>query len=184
MHRLSVLLILVGLLFPGAAYVGEQQEPLNPEAIYNYHQISESLGTAGQVYPVQVPWLVSENYELVINLAVASEERNLEESYHITSTGMSYMQIPVIWDTPTEADLNLFFAVMDGRGERKTLVHCYANYRASAFTYLYRVIREGVPEIEAREDLHVIWNETAFQEYSQWRTFINQTLAADIKHSK
>ena len=48
---------------------------------------------------------------------------------------------------------------MDARGERRTLVHCFANFRASAFTYLYRTLRLGVPEAEARADLETIWTE-------------------------
>ena len=179
--RLTTLFIFACLILPGSTLHGDEEQQPDPESIYNYHQISESLGTAGQVFPVQVPWLESQKYGLVINLAVAHEERNLEESFHVTNTGMSYVQIPVIWDTPRQSDLDLFFAVMDARGERKTLVHCFANYRASAFTYLYRVLREGVPEEEARNDLHAIWNEEAFQQSPQWRAFIDQALATGTR---
>ncbi len=130
---------------------------------------------------MQVPKILAENFGLVVNLAVADEERNGREALHVTEAGISYVQIPVVWDAPTRADLDLFFAVMDARGDRKTLVHCFANYRASAFTYLYRVIREGVPESEASADLYAIWNNEAFTEYPQWRTFIDDALATASK---
>ncbi len=35
--------------------------------------------------------------------------------------------IPVIWDNPTMADLEEFFATLESRRERKILAHCAAN---------------------------------------------------------
>ncbi len=148
----------------------------DPESIYNYHEVTDAISTSGQLHDVQVSWLRSQGFDLVVNLAVASEDHNLEESYHVTNAGMSYVQIPVPWDNPTRGDLDLFFAVMDARADRKSLVHCFANYRASAFTYLYRVIREGVPEEEARIDLLSIWDDEAFEQYPVWREFIDTAL--------
>jgi len=150
----------------------------DPEKILNYVPIDASLTTSGQVHPMHIPIIEREAFELVINLAVADQERNLEESFHITDKGISYVQIPVVWENPTQGDLDLFFAVMDARKDRNTLVHCFANYRASAFTYLYRVLREGVPEAEARKKLEAVWNEEAFEEYPQWRTFIDSALGS------
>jgi protein tyrosine phosphatase (PTP) superfamily phosphohydrolase (DUF442 family) len=173
-----VLILLVGIFTPGSSLWAQEAEEPDPESIYNYHPVSESLSTAGQVFPIQLPWLESQDFDLVINLAVANKDRNLEESFHVTNSGMSYVQIPVDWDNPTQADLDLFFAVMDARGERKTLVHCFANYRASAFTYLYRVLREQVPEVQARADLEVIWRDGAFEESPQWRTFVDDVLTS------
>ena len=155
---------------------GWAAEAPDPDNIYNFHRVSSTLATSGQVFPVQVPLLEKDGVDLVVNLAVAHEERNGEEAFHVTQTGMSYVQIPVLWEKPTQADLDLFFAVMDARGGRHTLVHCFANYRASAFTYLYRVLREGVPEETARTDLEAIWNDEAFEEYPQWRQFIDAQL--------
>ncbi len=163
------------LLMLLVAALAQAEEP-DPDQILNFHEISPSLGTAGQVFPLHLPRLKSEGYTLVVNLGVARAESNLEESFHVTGTGMSYVQIPVAWETPSADDLQLFFAVMDARQGRKTLVHCFANYRASAFTYLYRIKREGVPEPEARKDLMAVWNDEAFAEYPQWREFIDAAL--------
>ncbi|XOV86322.1 MAG: protein tyrosine phosphatase family protein [Pseudomonadota bacterium] len=174
MPKRFAILLLTALLAPFAQAAADAPDPDN---IYNYHRVSDSLATAGQVFPVQVPGLSRDKTELVINLATADQARNGEEAFHVTSAGMSYVQIPVAWDNPTPADLNLFFAVMDARGGRRTLVHCFANYRASAFTFLYRVLREGVDEEVARADLLAIWDDAAFAEYPQWRSFINEALA-------
>jgi hypothetical protein len=51
----------------------------------------------------------------------------------------------VSWQQPTYEDFALFSAVMNGARDRKVLVHCQLNMRASAFTFLYRVVHERVP---------------------------------------
>ncbi len=151
--------------------------------VYNYHQVSDSLHTAGQVMPKHVDALAEAGIELVVNLAPASEERNKDEGFLLTGKGVSYVQIPVKWDQPTDSDLQLFFAVMSARRDRSTLVHCFANYRASAFTYLYRVMALGVDEELARKDLAKIWDDEAFDHAPQWRVFIDKHLAS-VKASK
>ncbi len=163
----------LSLLLAGSVFA---DTPL--EDIHNYHQVSDTLHTAGQVMPEHVDSVANADIGLVVNLAPASEERNKDEGFLLTGRGVSYVQIPVKWDDPTDSDLQLFFAVMAARGERSTLVHCFANYRASAFTYLYRVLVVGVDESIAREDLHQVWDEKAFVEYPQWRAFIDKHLGA------
>lgn len=173
---IAALLGVVSALLAGARAVADETTLL-AEA-HNFHRISDTLLTAGQIYPAQVPDLSETGVGLVINLAVADAERNAEEAFAIAQAGIGYVNIPVIWDNPTAADLQLFFDLMDARGDRTTLVHCFANYRASAFTYLYRVLREGVPEAEARRDLLAIWDDEAFAQMPQWRRFIDEALAA------
>lgn len=163
-------LLLALLLTPVVALGGD-------EGIFNYRELDAALSTAGQVTDEQVPRLAGDGYGLVVNLAVADPERNANEGFLVTRAGMAYAQIPVVWDRPTFEDLELFFAVMDARGERRTLVHCFANFRASAFTYLYRTLRLGVPEAEARADLESIWTEEAWAEYPQWAEFIERAQA-------
>lgn len=148
-----------------------------PGDIRNFHPIDESLATAGQVAPEQIRDLARADYGLVVNLAVADPERNASEGFRVVQEGLAYAHIPVRWDEPTLEDLDLFFAVMDARGDRRTLVHCFANFRASAFTYLYRVLRLGVPEARARADLEAIWDEEAWAKYPQWAAFLEHARA-------
>lgn len=167
-----------------ASSSSDQVEQVSFESIHNFHQVTDLLLTSGQVEPKHIEALQAAGVEMVINLAPASEKRNRDEGFLLTQQGINYVQIPVAWENPTDSDLQIFFAVMAARKERKTLVHCFANYRASAFTYLYRVLEEGVPETEARADLHKIWNEEAFVESSAWRTFIDRHLAAHAAASE
>jgi protein tyrosine phosphatase (PTP) superfamily phosphohydrolase (DUF442 family) len=177
--RTALLALLTSLAMSLAVPARAEEVPTaDLESVRNFYRISDGLLTAGQIHPVQVPALRDENVELVINLAIADPERNGDEPLAVTGAGISYIHIPVLWEQPTQEDLDLFFAMMDARGGRKTLVHCFANFRASAFTYLYRVIREGVPEPEARKDLMAVWFDEKFEENPAWRTFIDETLAA------
>lgn len=163
--------LVLALLFVPVIGIAEDEE------IFNYRELDATLSTSGQVTDEQVPRLAEEGFGLVVNLAVADPERNANEGFLVSQAGIAYTQIPVVWETPTFEDLELFFAVMDARGERRTLVHCFASFRASAFTYLYRTLRLGVPEAEARADLESIWTEEAWVEYPQWVAFIDQAKA-------
>ena len=145
--------------------------------IYNFREVDTWLSTSGQPDDEAIPRLAAGGYGLIVNLAIADAERNANEGFLVAQEGLSYTQIPVDWMAPTLADLDLFFAVMDARGERRALVHCFANFRASAFTYLYQTIRLGVPESEARADLEAIWTEEAWAEYPHWADFIERAQA-------
>lgn len=65
---------------------------------------------------------------------------------------------------------------VDAARDRHVLVHCFANYRASAFTYLYRVLRGDVDPKVARPDLDVVWKDEAWAEYPQWRAFVDRAM--------
>ncbi|MEM1142673.1 MAG: protein tyrosine phosphatase family protein [Pseudomonadota bacterium] len=157
----------------------QTQESQKLSEALNFHRVSDELLTAGQIYPAQVQDLQDQGVELVVNLAVADPERNGGESLAVTGAGISYVHIPVLWQEPTRGDLLLFFAMMDAGGDRKTLVHCFANYRASAFTFLYRVMRLNVPVQDAKRDLYAVWNTEKFEEFPIWKTFIEESLASE-----
>jgi hypothetical protein len=55
------------------------------------------------------------------------------------------------------------------------LVQCAANYRASAMTYLYRVVVEKVSEGEAAKDLHAVWDP---DDNDTWREYVDDIKAA------
>ena len=134
-----------------------------------YLRISDQLGTAGQITYDEVPAVKAAGYDVVVNLAPAHEERNALEGFHVTQEGMTYVQIPVSWQEPSQRDLQLFFDVMKANADRSVLVHCFANMRASAFVYLYRTLHDGVPEDVALADMAEIWDPAT---QPQWAAFI------------
>jgi uncharacterized protein (TIGR01244 family) len=142
--------------------------------IHNYVRISDGLATSGQMTYEQIEDIAAAGFEVVINLAPAREERNGREGFLVAERGVTYVNIPVDWQRPTLRDLDMFFAVMDANRDRKVFVHCFANMRASAFTYLYRtlVLKEG--DAEALPAMKAIWD-PASQE--QWQEFIEAARA-------
>jgi hypothetical protein len=60
---------------------------------------------------------------------------------------------------------------MNGARDRKVLVHCQLNMRASAFTFLYRVVHEQVPPQQALEALRAVWIPR-----DQWADFVAAVL--------
>ena len=140
--------------------------------LIHYYPISPLILTAGQPTREDFPALRAAGYEVVINLALPSSPGALaDEAALVTAQGMMYVPIPVVWEAPTQDDLARFFAAMDAARERKVLVHCALNYRASAFVTLYRVLRLCDDRDEALRDLHAVW-----QPDETWSAFIASAL--------
>jgi len=144
------------------------------ETIRNYVKVSDQLATAGQIAYDQIESLKELGYEVVINLATASESGNALEGFLAVQQGMSYVHIPVSWQEPSMRDLQMFFDVMEMNSDRKVFVHCFANMRASAFVYLYRTLVEGVSESEALADMNAVWDP---MELKQWAALIEKAKA-------
>jgi protein tyrosine phosphatase (PTP) superfamily phosphohydrolase (DUF442 family) len=140
--------------------------------IYNMLSITDNLGTSGQPTSAQLAAIKEAGYEVVINLAMGTTPRDLpNEADVVAAQGMEYIHIPVVWDNPTEADLLRFFEVMDATQDKKRFVHCIANMRVSAFLFLYRVLRQGMPLEAARATMAQIWEPNPI-----WQKFINAAL--------
>lgn len=142
------------------------------DSIRAFVRISDRVGTSGQPTEEQITVIKDGGYEMVINLAPASEKMNVREGFLVTSTGMTYVQIPVDFKAPQLRDLEFFFAVMNANRDRKIFVHCFANMRVSSFMYLYRVIQEGVPPDVAKAALNQVWEPNG-----AWPAFIDAALA-------
>ena len=141
--------------------------------IKNFIKISERIGTAGQPTEAQFSAIKDAGYEVVINLAMPTSTNAISnEGELVTSQGMEYVHIPVQWEAPTAQDLDNFFQVMKANQSKKVFVHCALNMRVSAFIYLFRVICQGVQPVDAKEQLHQIWEPDKV-----WQEFIQTTLA-------
>ncbi len=139
--------------------------------IHNYVKISNQLATAGQISYDQIESLATAGYDVVVNLATASETANSLEGFLVTQAGLTYVHIPVSWSEPSMRDLKMFYEVMEMNKDRKVFVHCFANMRASAFTYLYRTMVEGVDPAVAKESMSPVWDP---MELAQWASLIER----------
>ena len=112
--------------------------------IANYRWVSETIGSSGQPSEVELEAVARSGYEVVINLGLLGQSYSLpDERGVVAALGMEYVHIPVVWEQPTQDDLEQFFAAMDACKGKKVFVHCAANMRVSAFLALYRVARLG-----------------------------------------
>ena len=146
------------------------------EKIYNHLQLSDTLHSSGMPTLEQISYLAGNNIKVVINLATSKSEGWMpDEKELVESQNIAYYDIPVDWDNPTTDDLNKFMAAMDRHKGEKILVHCQANYRATAFISLYRFNFMGWSEENAFRDLRKIWNPA---EYPIWQKFIEKVLKA------
>jgi uncharacterized protein (TIGR01244 family) len=147
------------------------------EEIYIYRKVNEKLATSGQPTEEQLHYVAREGFEVVINLALHGDPRYSlkDETASVTSLGMKYIHIPVDFQSPTESDLQTFFAAMDAHRHQKVLVHCAANKRVTAFVGLYRINRLGWPADKAFALMHSVWEPDPV-----WSGFISQSMKKDF----
>lgn len=124
-------------------------------AILNSIIINEMIGTSGQPLPSEFQIIAQANYKTVINLAMPDSDNALpEEGAFVSEAGMTYIHLPVPFDTPTKEHLTKFLQIMKSLEDEKVWVHCALNYRVSAFMYHYqrsilkRTEKECIPMID------------------------------------
>ncbi len=169
--RIASTLVILAIL---AAPVASQATPQPLETVRNFQVVDEMLSSAGQIGYDQIPLLAEQGYEVVVNLAIADERRNGEEGFLVAQNGLTYVHIPVEWESPQLGDVEMFFDVMEANEGRKVFVHCFANMRASAFVFMYRTLVEGVSEAEALSTMNEVWDPG---ELDQWAGLIRRAQA-------
>jgi protein tyrosine phosphatase (PTP) superfamily phosphohydrolase (DUF442 family) len=146
--------------------------------IYNFHQVSGLLACAGQPREGQLSSIAGDDYKVIINLGLADGKYALaDEAASVKALGLAYYHIPVQFDSPHLDQLIAFIGLMNQHHSEKTLVHCAANYRASAFTGLYLFSANELNEDELNDFIANIWQPDAV-----WQQFIEdgiQFLTAD-----
>jgi len=124
----------------------------------NYRQYSESLSSSGQPTADQLQNAAELGFERIVYLAFTDNHSAIEDEDRVVKElGMDYIHIPIDFDQPTLADYDLFERSMGEKDAAKTLVHCQVNFRASTFSFLYRVLVEDVAILEAKNDLDSVW---------------------------
>lgn len=146
--------------------------------IKNCVRVCDNIATSGQPVREEFREIAKEGYAAVVNLAMGtSPDAISDEADVVAGEGMAYYHIPVQWTAPEISDLDRFFSVMDSLRGKKVWVHCVVNMRASAFVYLYRLAKLGVPEEEAAHPMNEVWEPDGI-----WRGFID--LAKEIYLTK
>ncbi|MEA5478706.1 protein tyrosine phosphatase family protein [Pseudanabaena galeata UHCC 0370] len=148
------------------------------EDILNYRYISDKLATSGQPTATELELISQAGYKTVLNLAPPTASNALSEEEAIaTGLGMNYINIPVVWDNPTMADFNQFCDVMNNHKDKPIFVHCAMNMRVSAFMYLYRYLKMGVPASDAYSAMKTVWEPNA-----TWQRFIETAITSNYSN--
>jgi len=148
---------------------------MGTQDIRNYRQVNENLITGGQPSEQQLKDAAAEGFTVIVNLATINPRYSLaDEEGLVRSLGMAYNHIPVEWDDPTPGDFAAFEAVMSQLGGAKTLIHCAANFRVTAFYALYALKNLGWSEAKADTFMDSIWSGS---NYPVWQRFIEQMKA-------
>lgn len=144
------------------------------EDLRNFLRLSEKLISSGMPTAEQLNSVAESGVQVVINLALPTSDGALQnEENLITALGMKYINIPVLWNNPTRENLEDFMKAMDTYNESNILVHCQANYRATGFITMDRILRLGWERDQAMKDLQKIWNPA---DYPVWEKFIDNNI--------
>ena len=151
------------------------------DQIYNFLRYSESLSSSGMPTAEQLSEAPKHGVQVVINLAPHDVPNAIpNEGQLVNSMGIEYINIPVNWGTPTKDGLDKFMDAMEEHKDKVIHVHCEANFRASAFIAMYRILGLGWKEDNAFEIMHKIWDEDAFP---VWKLFIDGMVGQRSKNS-
>ncbi|MEP5763656.1 MAG: protein tyrosine phosphatase family protein [Halieaceae bacterium] len=141
-------------------------------SILNQFQIAEDIGTSGQPTREQFQEIAEQGYEVVINLAMPDHADSIEnEGSIVTSLGMSYIHIPVPFDSPNKDHLDMFTGYMNALVGKKVWVHCIVNARVSAFLYCYLQQERGFSSEAASSPVLSAWLPDMDD---SWKNFIRQ----------
>jgi len=144
----------------------QEMDTAHAGPVMNYHRVNDRLVTGGHLIDGGLATLQAQGVEVVIDLR---DQPPAGEKERLAEHGITWINVPVEWRAPTAADFEKFSALMQENEGAHLMVQCAANYRASAMTYLYQVVVDGVPEEQAKRDLNVIWNP---DENETWRAYI------------
>ena len=166
-------LLALGLGMMMTTSYGLEEPAAELAAISNFRQYSDTFASAGQPSREQFGLLKENGFERIVYLAFTNNPTAVaDEDVVVKGLGMEYLHVPVDFANPLPSDFYTFADAMRRSNDRKTLLHCQVNFRATAFSFLYRVIYDGVPVAQAKADMNTVW-----QPNEIWRDFIFTVLA-------
>lgn len=139
----------------------------------NFTPISPRLATSGQPPEAALRRLAKQGYQAVVYLAPSDVPNAVPgEADIVKAQGMEFVHIPIPFGAPEESHVQALFAALDRLKDRKTLVHCEINMRASVMVFLYRTIRLGESPAGAYEPVARVWSPRGV-----WRRLLVEQLA-------
>jgi protein tyrosine phosphatase (PTP) superfamily phosphohydrolase (DUF442 family) len=166
-------LIVLFLLLPMSSLQAIEEAGPAMNEISNFRQYSSTFSSSGQPAREQFQAIRDNGFERIVYIGFTNSGANAlaDEDQIVKDLGMEYSQIPVDFDNPLPADFYAFADTMARYPDKNTLLHCQVNFRATAFSFLYRVIFEEVSVQQAKQDMDTVW-----QPNDVWRDFIFEVL--------
>jgi protein tyrosine/serine phosphatase len=124
------------------------------KGIPRFHEIEPGFARGGQPNGDGYRFLRDHGYRTVISF-----RKNDDERRELARLGINYVEIPMhaglfSASTPTEEDLQRFFATVGDSAQRPVFIHCrYGKDRTGAMTALYRVQSCGWSNEEAIREM-------------------------------
>jgi uncharacterized protein (TIGR01244 family) len=125
--------------------------------IPNFLKLTDQVWTGGQPWPEHLPKLKDAGVKVVISLRPHSEANGEREATKIKELGMSYFNIPVVYNAPDELDADDFLKLTDEQLKNgPVFIHCAVGTRVGAFWMIRRVLRDGWELDKALEEANRI----------------------------
>lgn len=125
----------------------------------NVVAISPQLVTSGQPTAAALGKLAEQGFKAVIYLAPPTVPDAIRDEADIVQRqGLSYVNIPIKFGEPTEADFDAFVKALAKFEGIKVLVHCQVNMRASSMVFLHRVVVGKESPDKAYESVARVWS--------------------------
>ena len=154
-HQTAALLAAAVLFGASTAIVAADSALRAPNAV----PISAKLVTSGQPSVDALSKLSAQGFGAVIYLAPPTVSDAVpDEAEIVRKQGLEFVNISIQFGKPTQADFESFVTAMNRLSERKVLVHCQVNMRASSMVFLYRVIVGREQPEQAYEAVAKVWS--------------------------
>ena len=120
--------------------------------IRNFLQVNNQFCTGGQPRFEHLAKLKADGVKAIINLRQPSEHRADEEEAEAKKLGLRYFNIPVVYGSPKDEQVDEFLKITDDPANRPAFIHCAAAIRVGAFWMIRRVMRDGWTIEKAEEE--------------------------------
>jgi len=121
--------------------------------------IDAKLVTSGQPSATALAGLKAEGFEAVVYLAPSSvSDAVKDEPAILLSQGIEFVHVPIPFGAPTDAQFEAVSAALARLRDKKVLVHCQVNMRASTMVFLHRVLHRKESPSGAYEAVSRVWS--------------------------
>ena len=139
----------------------------------NVVPIHDRLVTSGQPTEAALRGLGQLGFQAVVYLAPSTVPDAIPaEPELLAQQGIEFIHHPVPFAAPTEAHFQGISATLQRLQDRRVLVHCQVNMRASSMVFLHRVVTVGEKPELAWEAVSRVWTPQG-----PWKALITAQLA-------